>query len=667
MSYAHRGTPIMAQLCTLLVEDKYGELAQRVFSVLARHGRQSLSSIVRLSYLNTRQIKHGLVILIQQHLVFHSAFLEEEVIYYEVDWSQAYALVRHGTILQAIESRYGAKAANVVQNFITLGHSRVDDLREAYFPTKGNHSDDESEDERTNGAHKNGTKTNGHTTNGTSAKTNGLTNGHADVNGDAGHDTETNSIESIEELDTIIDHLMSEGWLICVDASQYLSPDEIHIMIQRDVINEEHDGKKPTSAKGKENLVFAINQRKRGLREDWCRVPKSNPRKRSAADPDLSGTIKRLKRGALEWSTRETKNTMVVLNGQLVLRVNPEKVSVVVRTDELVRLVERRLGHLPAKIYEIMLRLIEPKIPRCYEPWPDPPLADDSGAHHEINAEQLVTAKDVAKKLSEPQYIDLDIFEGLDPHAVARLTKNRNPRSHVEHGRLWPPIDPRDLDPDDRTRIVDCHIKKLSDDPFHFVTWHSNPGFSRWQIEFEEISKAMIQHEIENTIMSRGTKGRLGVMVIRALRKKGRLDERQLCNTMMMPASDFRQIANEMVFEGYIQTQEIPRVDRREAKLSTHLLWYDVQRARDTLLDNTYKGMVRIMQRISYEKEQVQDLLRKAERSDVVGNEEKWLAPAEISVLRKWQATQEQLILQLIREDNLVAVLRDLVGPLVTS
>ena len=125
-------------------------------------------------------------------------------------------------------------------------------------------------------------------------------------------------------------------------------------------------------------------------------------------------------------------------------------------------------------------------------------------------------------------------------------------------------------------------------------------------------------------------------------KKKGKLDERQTCNVMMMPAAEIRQIANEMTVQGWIQTQEIPRVDRREAKLSLHLIWYDRQRAREKLINDTYKGMVRIVQRIKFEKEKKKELLRKAERSDVVGNEEKWLSHGEMGELKRLREVEEK-------------------------
>jgi DNA-directed RNA polymerase III subunit RPC3 len=111
----------------------------------------------------------------------------------------------------------------------------------------------------------------------------------------------------------------------------------------------------------------------------------------------------------------------------------------------------------------------------------------------------------------------------------------------------------------------------------------------------------------------------------------------------------------------------VPKVDRREAKLSVHLIWFDIQRAREKLLHDTYKGQVRILQRIAFEREKIQELLSKASRTDVAGNETKYLKQDELDALKKWKEVQEKLLLQLAREDDLVAVLRDYCGPLTTA
>ncbi|KAF2788001.1 DNA directed RNA polymeras-like protein III subunit Rpc82 [Melanomma pulvis-pyrius CBS 109.77] len=696
MSYLQRETPVLAELCTFLVEDLYGELAARVFSILARDGRQTLAAIVRASYLNGRQIKHGLAVLIQQHLLFHSAS-DSQLNYYEIDWQQSYALVRYGKMLRLVENRFGKKAANVVSNLVTLGHTRLVDLKDAYFPHPDPADREESKGGQTNGTRPdkrnasaervNGTatqtdvavngsatKTNGtannipselHGANG--AKANGAPDGGDAVEGVESQDEQGSIIQSMDELYAIIYHLMQQGWIMKVEGTQYLSPGDLHEMARKAVVDEGYGGNNPTGNKDKDQLAALILQRKRYIRDEWSTVPKFPTRKRQALESDYGRATKRLKvSSANEWSS--SRDDVAILdagyaNGQnahsdLVIRVNPEKVAVGMRTEQLADLVEQRLGATTAQIYRVMLYSLEKNVSRCFEEWPDRINPDpDAGIDASIDHRLLVTARDVAKQIDR----SIDLFEGLDPHAVMQVIR----KGHVDkHNCLTLATDPYNISLDDRTKIIDKHIQLLSDDPFHFVTWHSRDGYSQWRVEFEEITKAIIQQQIENTIA--GRKGALGVKLIRALKKKGKLDERQTCNTMMMSAQELRGFVNDMTVQGLIQTQEVPRVERREAKHSMHLIWYDRQRAREKLLHDAYKSMIRILQRIASERGKVQELLAKAARTDVVGNEEKWLSRRELAGLRQWKELHETLLLQLFREDDLVASLRDFIGPLIS-
>lgn len=631
--------------------------------------------------MNGRQIKYGLVILLQQHLIFHSGS-DAPLTYYEIDWQNSYAIVRFGKVVKLVEDRFGKKAANVMSNLLALGHTRIADLKEAYFPPE-TESDDDSDNGTANGAGSKRKRTNGNHVNGT-VKTNGvangmpselddakpdLTNGHGKTNGvhkadkaskvdsithngapeEPGQEQDDSDITSVDELYELIQLLIERGWVRTVTETQYLSPGDMHDMLYQESIEQDNAGITPTGTKDKDVVNRGTLERKRAMRDEWLTVPKF------AKGGQPNGANKRMKmNGANGYATPSSDD-------DLVIRVNPEKIAVAMRSEQLVHLVEQRLGSVTARVYQTMLRMLESKTPRCWEEWPDPPLPGGESGDASIDPRFLVTARDVATKLSRERG-DLDIFEGIDPNAAVQITR----KGHVNRTNVWThPTDPAKLNMEERTKVVDKHIQMLAEDPFHFVTWHSRAGFSQWHIEFDEIARQMIQTELENTISAR--KGSLGVKLVRALRKKGRLDERAMCNVMMMSAADVRGIVNDLTIQGFVQTQEIPKVDRREAKHSLHLVWYDRQRAREKLLHDTYKGMVRILQRIRYEREKIEFTLTKAERSDVVGNEEKWLSTRELDDLRKWKEVQEKLLLQLMREDDLVAALRDFHGPLVSA
>ncbi|KAL5375538.1 hypothetical protein DPSP01_011123 [Paraphaeosphaeria sporulosa] len=638
MSYTQRETPILAELCTFLVEDMYGELAARVFSVLARFGRQRRVEISKASYLNSSQISLGLVILTQQHLVFHSPSTEATV-FYDIDWQQSYALVRHAKIAHFVEERFNKKSANVISNLLTLGHTSLADLRDAYFQPS------QQEEGAVNGKKPNGIKANGDTTiNGQTSLVNGTE--HDD------HDDET--LASPEELYGIIQTLMEHGWVIQVAEAQYLSAEDMHNIARQQALNDQWGGSVPTGTKDKDRLAQLIMANKRRTRDAWLEVPNFSSRKRKANESDY-GSSKRTKlNGEGQYGSAGSYHHSP--EDDLVIRVNPEKAAVAMRNEYLVSLVEQRISYTTARVYEILLRSLEKNIPRCFEEHPDPPPANiEDQPQWEPNPDHVVNTKDIAQRA---KILGLDICNGLDPAAVARVTKTTS----NDKGVLAQPVDHSSLSFHERSEIVEAHLRLLVDHPLHFVNWHAR---GQYRVDFDLMAKSLIQQEIENTVLAR--KSTVAMKLLRALKKKGKLDERQLCNTMMASANDIRGIVNDLTVQGFVQTQEIPKVDRREAKLSLHLIWYDMQRAREKLLHDTYKGQVRILQRIAFEREKIQELLTKANRTDVAGNETKYLKQTELDDLKKWKEVQEKLLLQLARQDDLVAVLRDYCGPLLTA
>ena len=586
-----------------------------------------------------------------------------------------------------VEDRFGKKGANVMSNLLGLGHTRIADLIEAYFPSE-TETDHDSDHDIVNGASLkrkriHSVQPNGITNkpsslaNGTSSKLDDrnrgeppLVNGHgnthnpqkpAKANGatkDAAlqnhehiEDTDNDVMTSPDDLYITIRCLVQHGWLRMVTETQYLSPGDMHNMLHHEAIENKNGGNIPTSAKDKDIVLRATLEFKRQMRDDWLNIPNFSGDLKAAA-LDSSNSSKRVKiNGVSKWLAPSKS----VRDDSIVLRVNPEKVAVAMRTEQLVQLVEQRLGHTTAHIYQTMLRILEANMPRCYEEWPEPPLPNSEPALGPgIDPRLLVNARDIAQALSP----DIDIVQGLEPNTIVKIAR----RGHVRSQNiLSQPINPSRLSADDRIRFVDKHIQLLSNDPLHFVTWHSR---GQWHVEFDKIAKHMIQTEVENTISAR--QGPLGVQLIRALQKKGKLDERAICNSMKMPANDIRGIVNDLTVQGFVQTQEIPKVDRREAKHSIHLVWYDRQRAREKLLHDTYRSISRILQRIAYEREKIQPLLSKAERSDVIGNEEKWLSQGELDALKVWKEVQDKLLLQLFREDDMVATLRDFHGPLIS-
>ena len=76
--------------------------------------------------------KHGLSVLVQQHLVLWYTSPEDHSTSYEANTAIAYSLVRSGKYIKIAQARAGEYAGKVISNLLLLGHARVSDLMQAY-------------------------------------------------------------------------------------------------------------------------------------------------------------------------------------------------------------------------------------------------------------------------------------------------------------------------------------------------------------------------------------------------------------------------------------------------------------------------------------------------------------------------------------------------------
>jgi DNA-directed RNA polymerase III subunit RPC3 len=81
-------------------------------------------------------LRHGLVVLVQQNLIYYHTDTPTGVTHYEANYNTAYALVRSGKILSFVEARYGTLARELVHGVLLLGHTKISDLFQAYDAQK---------------------------------------------------------------------------------------------------------------------------------------------------------------------------------------------------------------------------------------------------------------------------------------------------------------------------------------------------------------------------------------------------------------------------------------------------------------------------------------------------------------------------------------------------
>lgn len=225
-----------------------------VFATLDLHGRLSLPNLV----LNTRRtfrsdsrldpklVKHGLVILIQQHLAFHFTDPRDGITYYETNWQNAYALVRAGKTITILEERFGEGASDLALNLSLQGHVQIKHLEEAYGssfkkkPASENHVNGNVE-----GPHMNG-------------------HGRANGSNQQGLAVANNSgkLSSIDELHSALNQLRSTGFVVPVGRHTFLSPADVHLEAEAELRRGRYPGG-PRGVKGKIDYAADLNKLKR--------------------------------------------------------------------------------------------------------------------------------------------------------------------------------------------------------------------------------------------------------------------------------------------------------------------------------------------------------------------------------------------------------------------
>lgn len=220
--------------------------------------------------------------------------------------------------------------------------------------------------------------------------------------------------------------------------------------------------------------------------------------------------------------------------------------------------------------------------------------------------------------------------------------------------------------PDDATPNwayeVDQHLSLLAQEPHYFCARRSSAivGPSDWQVEFRHLARMLRHIELERLTAARF--GPVAVRLVRILRALGKLDEKTLAERALVAARDLRTLLGGLTAAGLVGLQEVPRdsgAGQRTPARTIYLWFVDDGRVADVLIEDCYKAMARVLRRMAVERGRVRGLLDKASRSDVRGREEEFLTEVERAMLAEWQAREDMLLGEVMRLDEVVAVLRD--------
>ena len=345
----------------------------------------------------------------------------------------------------------------------------------------------------------------------------------------------------------------------------------------------------------------------------------------------------------------------------MVLKVNYEKCNVALRSQSLERLAARSIGDVTAKVYGTLLQLLERKIPRCYDD-----LEEYTDEHEEEDAQPTATTLDIGDLI--PTSLDLgstiakddDFLNGDDDAYDADDALGRPVKREASASGGYNHDASSFADRNKRLTQIEQHMALLAEHPRNFCSKISTRGKGEWRVNFPALSRWMQRNEIESLISARF--GSIATRIVRMLNAKGKLDEKQVANFTLMRQKDIRAILAEMHEAGFLEAQEVPKDNSRQPSRTLFLWYFDPDRCRQLILSTTYKAQARLIQRMQYEKEEVSAVVQKAERLDVVGHEDQLLTASDKSILRRWSEFEEKLIVQMARQDELVALMRDFLG-----
>ncbi|KAF2207774.1 hypothetical protein CERZMDRAFT_62520 [Cercospora zeae-maydis SCOH1-5] len=612
----------LQELCTLVVNDTCGLLASQIFSILAQKGRHTLYELRReFPHIAARQMRQALVVLLQQHIVLYHQ-LEDGPTYYHADWRNPARSIRAALIAALVAERYGEGAAKIVSNLVELGHARVGDLAQAFDFAPASKRDSGYE------------------------SCNGYTNGAVKANGADTH--KASGVATVGQFHSTLRTLLKAGILVKRGKQAYMPAADLQAQIEAVVISEQFPDGKISGAKKQAEFQAAVKtlKRKRQEADEYS----------ATRDAESRGQIKRPGAALSEHAAKRAKLNGGMTNGihrdedsDLILTVNFAQYPVAHRSQRLEQFAQAHFGGVTATVYAALLQALESKI-----------KARDDDFHEEQDAEDQearlpsVTTADISEVLKT--WAPLDLTLGLELKDAAHLYKPAAERDKPKKGKKRAGfVSYRDQNK--TLSLIEEHLKLLAEHSTRFCRRVGSAGRGEWKVDFSSLTETLIAHDIDETVKARLT--RVHAMIVRMLRDVGRLDEKDIAARLMMRVKDVRAILTQLQFAGLVEGQEVPKDNSRQPSRAIYLWYHDQDRVANLLLQQTYQGMARILQRLNSEREGYRGLMEKAE---MMNTKEESLSQPERDTLMHWREVEERLMIQFLRMDEHVALLRDFSG-----
>ncbi|KAK7948385.1 RNA polymerase III subunit Rpc82 [Apiospora aurea] len=636
-----------AELCVLLIRELYGQLPSRIFEILLSTGRSTVQQLGRISSTGLRNVRHGLAVLVQQNLVYHYTDSDNSRTIYEANHYFAYNIVRNGKILDCTHRNYGEAARRIVHLVMASGHMRVGSIVDAYLKSHGKLANN---------------------VNGSSEQTNGHENGH-DPFDDAAE--EESQISGYQVLDDIA-HLVAIGILEPLSPKMLQSPEDIKSEVDKDLMKAY-----PSGLRGKQkgehesrvvNTVREIRNRSQHLKMQLepTYLYGSGAKRRKLANGDRTHGF-------------SAANDEDPIEDGIILRVNYEKCLVELRNQRLCQFVDDNIGYTTAQddsidpmnpptvttieIFEYLKPSVDVfggigkpsadqiNVTSAEKVERNPPSGDGDGEEAGYGAQASIEEPD-----NDDDDVDMEMANG---HHLNGTHGGGVGEVSGQNGTINTKVSFADKGPTkaERMQRMRQHLLLLAESGIHFVRHSGTRDQGEWTVDFEILIRQLRFLELDTIIED--TFGREGLRLIKILRAKGKIDDKTLPTMALMQKGDVHMKMVEMELAGFLDVQEVPRDNNRVAARTLFLWFFDEHRTLTRTLDNTYKAMVRHLQRLEVEGKKKKNILSIVERTDVQGMEQEKLSGDAFNEYQQFLDIQSRLLGQVNKLDDLVSVLRD--------
>lgn len=271
-----------------------------------------------------------------------------------------------------------------------------------------------------------------------------------------------------------------------------------------------------------------------------------------------------------------------------------------------------------------------------------------------LGKKALIEEAEVVEEASS----DEDDVEETNGHSFEEDALDQDHKEHTNdvNGAKGPKVKFNDNGPAKLSRKEHFrqHLLLLCEGQHQFLR---HCAMEQWTVDFEPLLESLRVTELDNVIQR--SVGLTGLRLVRILRRVGKMDEKTLPNLALMPKGDVQKLMLKMQMLGYADMQEVPRDNNRTASRTLFLYWTDTDRCMDRLLDNTYKTMVRCMQRLDVQRQMEAEVLDLVKRDDVRGREKEMMQERYYNRFVRVTEIQEKILAHVMRLDNLVGTIRD--------